>query len=130
MSLIAYEPKAIEYLAGLCHEVNRAYCESIGDNSQPNWEDAPTWQKESAILGVKFHLEADRKPEDSHVSWMNQKLSEGWTYGAIKDPEAKTHPCIVPYNELPAEQRTKDYLLKGIVDYFKTIEKREEQSAE
>ena len=27
-------------IARVCHEVNRAYCQAIGDNSQPTWEDA------------------------------------------------------------------------------------------
>ena len=36
----------IVQIAMVAHETNRAYCESIGDNSQPKWEDAPEWQKE------------------------------------------------------------------------------------
>ena len=44
--------KDAEYIAKVCHEVNRAYCMSQGDGSQPRWEDAPDWQKQSAISGV------------------------------------------------------------------------------
>lgn len=32
-------------VAHVAHEVNRAYCQSLGDNSQPTWEDAPHWQR-------------------------------------------------------------------------------------
>lgn len=39
----------IEQTAKTAHEVNRAYCLSIGDISQPSWEDAPDWQKKSAV---------------------------------------------------------------------------------
>lgn len=109
----------IEGIAALCHEVNRAFCESIGDYSQPTWRNAPDWQRESAIAGVKFHLDNETTPEQSHVSWMRQKQLDGWTYGAVKDPEAKTHPCMVPYSDLPQEQRSKDFLFKAIVDFFK-----------
>lgn len=109
----------IELIAKACHEVNKAYCESIGDKSQPSWEDAPEWQKESAIVGVQFHLSGDRSPEDSHQSWSEQKVADGWVYGEVKDPVAKTHPCLVPYYQLPLEQRTKDYLFKSVVDSFK-----------
>lgn len=109
----------IEKIAELCHEINRAYCHSIGDDSQPSWSDAPEWQKESAITGVKFHTEHDTTPEQSHISWMKQKENDGWVYGEVKDPEKKTHPCMVPYNELPQEQRSKDYLFKAICDFFK-----------
>jgi hypothetical protein len=39
----------------------------------------------------------------------------GWTYGQVKGAHAKTHPCCVPYEELPVEQRRKDALFKAIV---------------
>lgn len=108
-----------ENIAKLCHEVNRAYCNSLGDTSQPAWEDAPEWQISSAINGVKFHLENETTPEQSHESWMKEKEENGWIYGEVKDPDKKEHPCMVPYNQLPLEQRTKDYLFKAIVDTCK-----------
>jgi hypothetical protein len=108
-----------EQIARLCHEVNRAFCRSIGDDSQPAWDDAPDWQTQSAINGVKFHLENETTPEMSHESWMAEKLADGWTYGSAKDPGMKKHPCMVPYEQLPLEQRTKDYLFKAIVDTCK-----------
>ena len=43
-------------IASICHEANRAYCLSIGDESQPEWATAPDWQRVSAINGVRFHL--------------------------------------------------------------------------
>lgn len=106
-------------IAELCHEVNRAYCLGIGDSSQPTWADAPDWQKESAINGVMFHLENETTPKQSHENWMKEKEADGWIYGEVKDPEKKEHPCMVPYYELPLEQRTKDYLFKAVVDTMK-----------
>lgn len=109
----------IEDVAEACHEINRAYCQAIGDNSQPTWADAPKWQKSSAINGVKFHLEnPNASPSASHDSWLAQKVAEGWIYGEIKDPEKKTHPCCVPYDDLPKEQKAKDYLFKQTVHSF------------
>ena len=37
-------------IARVAHEINRAYCASLGDTSQPAWEDAPEWQQQSAKL--------------------------------------------------------------------------------
>lgn len=103
-------------VARVCHEVNRAFCQSIGDNSQPTWEEAPDWQKDSAINGVKFHAaNPTAGPDSSHVEWMKEKVENGWVYGEVKDPEAKTHPCIVPYEQLPVEQQSKDYIFRAIV---------------
>ncbi|PLR84654.1 hypothetical protein CVD25_01065 [Bacillus canaveralius] len=106
-------------IAKICHEVNRAYCLSLGDESQPKWEDAPQWQRDSAINGVEFHLNNETTPEQSHENWMKDKVADGWVYGEVKDPEKKTHPCMVPYAQLPLEQRTKDYLFKAVVDSYK-----------
>ena len=109
-------------IARVCHEVNKAYCESIGDTSQLSWGDAPDWQKESAIKGVLFHLaNPGAKPEDSHNSWLKEKEATGWGYGEVKDAEKKTHPCFVPYNQLPQAQQTKDALFIAVVHSVKLI---------
>lgn len=103
-------------IARVCHEVNRAYCAAIGDNSQPKWEDALEWQRKSAIAGVVFTLDnPEAPPSASHESWLAEKQRDGWKYGAVKDPEKKEHPCFVPYEQLPQEQRVKDYLLQAVV---------------
>lgn len=109
----------VDHIAELCHNANRAYCASIGDHSQTPWADAPDWQKASARTGVQFHLNNETTPSQSHESWLKQKVEEGWVYGPVKDPEKKEHPCMVPYNELPVEQRSKDYIFKAICDTFK-----------
>ena len=107
-------------IAKVAHEVNKAYCESIGDMSQPTWEDAPDWQKVSAINGVKFHIaNPGASPSHSHDSWLKEKREAGWKYGPVKDPEKKEHPCFVLYEDLPVEQKSKDYLFKTIVDQLK-----------
>lgn len=107
----------IESLAKLCHEVNRSFCEAIGDNSQTSWETAPDWQKESSIRGVKFHLgNPDAGPEHSHNEWLFEKYANGWKYGPIKDASKKEHPCCVPYEELPEEQKAKDKIFLAIVN--------------
>jgi len=110
-------------IARVAHEINRAYCASLGDTSQPAWEDAPEWQQNSALVGVDMHLaKPDATPEQSHESWLAQKLAEGWKYGPVKDAEKKEHPCCVPYADLPAEQKAKDYLFRGAVHALKAIE--------
>lgn len=107
-------------IARACHEVNRAYCQALGDFSQQDWESAPQWQRDSALMGVHLHLEhPEAGPEASHESWMQQKLDEGWVYGEVKDPEAKTHPCLVPFDQLPREQQAKDFLFRAVVHAVK-----------
>jgi hypothetical protein len=107
----------VKDVAKICHEANRALCESQGDFSQPSWDDAPEWQRASAINGVAKHISGEiSSPEESHNSWMLYKLKEGWRYGTKKDPEKKEHPCLVPYEYLPSDQKIKDALFKAICD--------------
>lgn len=100
--------------ARAAHEMNRVYCSAIGDDSQPSWESAPKWQRVSAIKGVVGAL-TGATPEESHASWMQEKIAAGWKFGPTKDPEKKEHPCMVAYNDLPEAQRKKDSLfLKAV----------------
>ena len=108
-----------EQIARVAHEVNRAYCQALGDDSQPAWENAPEWQRASARMGVDLHTMGDFGPEASHISWMKQKVDEGWKYGAFKDPGNKLHPCIVPFAELPREQQAKDFIFRAVVHALK-----------
>lgn len=109
----------LEQIAEVCHETNRAYCRTIGDASQPSWNEAPEWQRQSAINGVKFHTEhPEAKPSHIHEEWLKEKERTGWRYGPVKDPEKKEHPCFVPYDQLPEEQKLKDFLFKAVVDSF------------
>ncbi len=106
----------IENIAKTCHEANRALCAAFGDLSQVDWNSAPTWQRTSAINGVMFCIEhPEAPPSANHDSWMAEKIAAGWVHGMVKDADAKTHPCIVPYDELPPDQKAKDYVFKAIV---------------
>lgn len=106
----------IDSIAKITHEANRAYCQTIGDNSQLPWEQAPDWQKESARKGVLFNIEnPGAPPSASHESWLKEKEATGWKYGPVKDAEKKEHPCFVPYDQLPEVQKRKDALFKYTV---------------
>lgn len=103
-------------IARVCHEVNRAYCESLGDYSQKPWHQAEDWQQRSAVQGVVFvSTTPGVQPGDAHKNWCREKVRDGWVYGEEKDPIRKTHPCILPFNELPEDQQAKDHIFVAIV---------------
>jgi hypothetical protein len=113
----------LDKVAVMTHEANRLWCVLHGDTSQPSYVDAPDWQKESAHEGVSKIASGEiTTPEESHQSWSEKKIADGWQYGPVKDPEAKEHPCLVPYHELPPEQKAKDAIFFGIaknlIDFF------------
>lgn len=108
--------RSIERIALACHEANRAICEAIGDTSQKAWHAAEQWQRDSAIKGVEFALaNPNATPADQHQAWMREKFADGWSHGERKDPARKLHPCLVPYDVLPTEQRVKDHVFRAIV---------------
>jgi hypothetical protein len=105
----------IEACARAAHEANRAYCIAIGDMTQVPWERAPTWQRESAVKGVRGVLDDGNGPKQSHESWLLEKAATGWKFGPKKDPEKKEHPCFVPYDQLPLSQKNKDDTFVAVV---------------
>lgn len=104
----------IEDIAHVCHEANRAIQLAGGEVVSPHWSEAPDWQRDSAVEGVAKAIDG-QSPEELHESWCEFKRAGGWVYGAAKDDGAKTHPCLVAYGELPAEQKAKDYVFAAIV---------------
>ena len=100
----------------MAHEMNRTWCLLNGDLSHASWAFALDWQKASARLGVQAVLDNPAQtPETSHIGWYEHKFKEGWRYGETKDPEAKLHPCMVPYYELPPVNRAKDSIFLAVV---------------
>lgn len=105
----------VEGIARVAHDANRAYQVITGDPAvSPPWDDAPQWQRESAMAGVSEAL-GGATAEELHDSWCRFKAKDGWVHGEVKDADARTHPCLVPYEDLPDVQRRKDALFRAVV---------------
>ena len=68
--------------------------------------------------------------ENVHENWSAGRIAEGWTYGESRDDEKKTTPCLIPYSELPENEKEYDRItalqtLKLIVALGYKIEKIE-----
>ena len=46
--------------------------------------------------------------ENVHDAWAITRIKDGWTYGIKRDDVAKTHPCLVPYDDLPESEKNYD----------------------
>ena len=110
----AVSAEIVEKIARLAHEVMRAYDAALGAR-KPNWQLAPVWMKRSTRNGVLYAIRnPDVSPAAAHEEWCRKKVEEGWSHGA-DDAGARTHPCLLPYDELTLEHRVKDYLFLGVV---------------
>lgn len=73
-------------------------------NENPN-ED----QIKSSLDAVRYADEnLNTSPEQTHDNWMRMKVSQGWKYGPVKDFNLKTHPDLVPFDDLPDVEKRKD----------------------
>jgi hypothetical protein len=50
---------------------------------------------------------------NTHEVWAAQRIKDGWTYGPKRDDEAKKHPCLIPYEELPESEKEYDRKTAG-----------------
>ena len=51
---------------------------------------------------------SERIAENVREVWAKARMDEGWTYGEKRDDIHKKHPCLVPYDELPEEEKEYD----------------------
>lgn len=104
-----------EDVAQVIHAANTVVQTLAGD-IQPSmpWHSETDELRESVIEGVRRARNGET-PEQLHQSWVTFKAAHGWVYGPVKDAGARTHPCMRPYWDLPAEQRVKDRVFHAIV---------------
>ena len=106
----------IEAVACACHELCRAVARADGDREYPHWADATEDNRETtrkSVIYLQTHPEADAGA--IHKVWMDDRIADGWVYGETKDAEAKTHPCLVEYEELPLIEKIKDHIFLTVV---------------
>lgn len=104
-------------IAEMAYEVNRAYRRKIGQTPPKPWSDLNLNEREQYCNGVEFLLAYPNAPLNAqHDNWLHAKRALGWVYGKTLDPEKKTHPNMVPYDQLPEEEREKDRLFRRVVE--------------
>ena len=61
----------------------------------------------------------ERLAENAHDNWAMLRMSEGWTWGDQRDDDAKKHPDLIPYGDLPDSE--KEYDRKSAMETLKAI---------
>lgn len=73
------------------------------------------------VLPAELLELTEKIAKNVHEVWATARIQEGWTYGPVKDSQAKTTPCLVPYEELPEAE--KDYDRNTALETLKLITK-------
>lgn len=50
----------------------------------------------------------EKMAKNVHEVWSQTRIDQGWTYGPERDDANKKHPCLVPYEDLPEEEKVYD----------------------
>lgn len=74
----------------------------------------------SCQLSEELSALVEQLAKNTHEVWAQQRIEDGWEYGAERNDKQKQHPCLVPYEELPESEKSYDrnvvtQLLKGVV---------------
>ena len=60
-------------------------------------------------LPEELEVLAEQMSKNVHEVWSETRIQQGWTFGEQRNDELKTHPCLVPYEELPEEEKKYDW---------------------
>ena len=81
------------------------------------------------VLPEELSQLAEQMAKNVHEIWAQTRIAQGWTFGSERNDAEKKHPCLVPYEELPEEEKVYDRntsieTLKFIVSNGYEIRKR------
>ena len=76
---------------------------------------------EGVELPEELGVLVEQMSKNVHEVWSETRIQQGWTYGELRNDELKTHPCLIPYDNLPEEE--KEYDRKTSIGTLKLIMK-------
>jgi Cyclin M transmembrane N-terminal domain/RyR domain len=97
---------------------------SGGEAPLPDWENADVREREDIINATK-EIIAGAGPEELHSSWRRELTLAGWQYGPARDLEQKIDPCLQPYENLSAAQKTSLQIFTAAVTAIKEYRNEE-----
>ena len=59
-------------------------------------------------LPIELTALVETMARNVHEVWAAERIRQGWIWGERRNDELKQHPCLVPYDELPEEEKVYD----------------------
>lgn len=113
-----YNEKKVKEIARLIYEATRLEADWSRRSVVPEkWEERDKKFRDQFInIIIKYSsLEKLPTPTEAHQSWMSDYFKMGWKYGEKRDVVKKTHPDLLPFDELPRDERDKDAIFLACV---------------
>ncbi len=107
-----------EDLSQRLRESNRHQAESIVEKLHAIGCDITPMTNWSAAHFPFTAGEIEYLAEMEHIRWLNDMKNQGFSFGAVKDEEGKTHPSMVPYGDLSEKEKEKDREAVRMIPYY------------
>lgn len=96
-------------IAQVIHEVISAQSRFIESRKVVDWGELAVPDQEMYVGAVEWIKDDPTvTPQSVHDYWRTSMMGRGWVYGPVKDVGKLEHPCMVPYEALPAYEAAKD----------------------
>lgn len=60
------------------------------------------------LLPEQLNELVEQMAKNVHEVWAQSRMEQGWSYGPERNDALKHHPCLVPYEELPEDEKSYD----------------------
>lgn len=108
---------SINHICKLCHDANNELMVANGETPQGAWDTLDDHLKQMTRDSVQVIInDPTITAEDIHNTWMDNKRRDGWVYGTTKDATKKTHPLMIPFDEMNDIDKAKDQSFIDIVN--------------
>lgn len=105
----------VEEIARVSHEACAAYQRMIGQEyPHLSWLQVTKETRECTIRGVELVF-AGKTPAEIHADWVEMRKGQGWQWGHRKSDVNRTHPNMVPYDQLPEAERYKNEIHAAVI---------------
>ena len=85
------------------HQIITIMIDQTSNNYTPTPVDTTNIQLPEELMAL-----AETISKNVHEVWAQNRIREGWTYGPVRDDQKRQTPCLVPYDQLPEEEKAYD----------------------
>ena len=85
------------------HQITTEMNNHTSNNYTPSPADTTNIQLPEELIAL-----AEAISKNVHEVWAQNRIKEGWTYGPVRDDAKRQTPCLVPYEQLPEEEKAYD----------------------